>query len=89
MPTLNYMLKRQIYLEFFQRCGFDINELPKESWKLFRHMNYRKFIEPMVIEDIADLRKREICNKYDITMRQLDRILSDARKRRATTSSRS
>jgi len=73
--------KRIVMLEFLKRCGYEGDEITPKAWKLLRHVNYKSFIEPMVIADFKSKRNPKgmtvgkLAIKYGINIDQVKYIL--------------
>lgn len=67
--------KRAIYLEFLNRCGYEVQEIPPEAWAMFRHYNYKYFIEPMLKEDSKTLSIGKLAIKYRVSTDHVKYIL--------------
>lgn len=68
--------KRVIYLEFLNRCGANLDELPQEANLILRKINYIDLCAPLIWEDrMKGITAGKIAPRYGLDLYQVRNIL--------------
>lgn len=66
--------KRELALKFLQRCGWDIEALPPEAWRLFKHIDHKIVSIPLLKQDYESGTKvGMLANRYRMSNEQVRR----------------